>query len=120
MSQKTHPAALTLTLTLLLLLASCAEGDTGPSGDRLYLQNGCGSCHGATGAGGSLGPALKDMSRFWDRNSMSAFFEDPKATLRSDERLSKLSKTFSAGMPAFQYLTDDQAGRIADFVLSLK
>ena len=116
MSQKTLTAALALSL----LLAGCDGDGSAPSGDRLYLTNGCSSCHGATGVGGVLGPSLKDASRFWDRDSLSAFFRDPKPALGSDERLSKVSEPFRAKMPAFPHLTDEQAGRIADFVLSLK
>jgi len=116
MSQKTLTAA----LALPLLLASCGGAGAGASGDRLYLTNGCSSCHGATGSGGALGPPLEDLARFWDRDSLSDFFKDPKAALASDARLAKVSEPFRAKMPAFPYLTDEQAGRIADFVLSLK
>ncbi len=109
-----------LSLGLTLLLTSCGHSSGDRNGAELYTYIGCSSCHGATGTGGSLGPPLKGIGQYWDRESMTNFLVDPKETLASDPRLSKLDDAFKTDMRPFSELTRDQLERIADFVLSLE
>ena len=115
--------SLVLLAVLACSFASCGSTDSDGirSGQDLYLRYGCSSCHGATGAGGTLGPPLRESTKYWKPEALTDFLVDPTEALANDERLAKLNQAFRAtNMRPFDELTREQLSQIADFVLSLK
>lgn len=47
------------------------------AGARLFAAN-CASCHGAQGAGGGIGPSLRDESRRMNFETLASWIEDPE------------------------------------------
>lgn len=46
------------------------------AGDAVFAAN-CAACHGAQGAGGGIGPSLRDESRRMDFSTLVSWIEDP-------------------------------------------
>lgn len=46
-------------------------------GARLFSAN-CASCHGAQGAGGGVGPSLRDESRRMNSETLASWIQDPE------------------------------------------
>ena len=84
---------LALSLGTLLLIVGCTTASYGSNaasvgpgatlgGDRaagaaVFAQN-CASCHGVQGAGGGVGPSLRDESRRMDFGTLVSWIEDPE------------------------------------------
>ena len=95
-------------------LSSCGSGNAADSfetpGAALFAQETCADCHGADGAGGTLGPALETLSAHWTVSDLSAYLADPRQFLHSDERLVRLGQRYIMPMPDFRGL--DEATRL--------
>ena len=92
------------TLTLALLLAACGGGESASTdGAELYQQS-CAACHGASGLGGSGGPAIGPGSN---------------ATTLTDPELAAVIRNGQGTMPGFPNLSDTQVDAIVAFVRGL-
>ena len=98
--QRIATIAICLSLHGIIVLAQTVE-----SGKRQY-QALCVGCHGEDGSGGGHGPSFLDVKR-------------TRATSREAVRSLILKGIPNAGMPAFK-ISDDDADRIAGYVMSLK
>lgn len=110
-------------LVALLALAACGGGSSsgaasdGPSGEGLFTTQACHTCHGRAGEGTSLGPTLSDLSRHWTREDLVTYLADPEAFVARDARLKTLAGRYMSHMASFGHLSEEERGRLADFVL---
>lgn len=115
-------AARTTLLSTLLALAACGdapEGGAPTDGARLYVLANCTTCHATDGRGTPLGPPLRGLAENWTRESLVAYFRDPKGAIETDQRLKTLSLNFSMHMPPVMNFTPEQLLAIADHALAL-
>jgi cytochrome c553 len=103
-------------------VAGCGEApgsQSQPDGARLFVLANCTTCHGADGAGGVLGPPLRNLDAHWTRESLAAYLADPKAVIDSDPRMKSLSLNFNMRMPPVTNFTAEQRLLLADHALEL-
>ena len=106
----------------ILLLAACSTRTAPPpdaDGAMIYELQNCDNCHGKGGEGKSLGPALRDLGRYWDEDRLSSFLEDPNPFLATDSRLAELRKGFPAAMSRYGNLDESQRRTLARWLLTL-
>jgi len=104
-----------------LALASCSMREQPPEGahgNEIYRMQNCANCHGPTGAGGSLGPALAGLEKYWDADELAEYFVDPKAFEERDERLRELKSSHSGTMTSYANLSEDQRLTLARWLLA--
>lgn len=90
-------------------------------GKRLYLEWGCGTCHGEDGGGSSRGPDLRGISAYWKRGLLNEYLKNPGEFRERDHRLRELSRRyFPISMPTPEGLSQRERTLIADYLLSLK
>ncbi len=104
-------------VALLLASVSCAAAPSAAAGRDVYTQNGCATCHGATGAGdGPVGKTLDPRPR--DFRDAAAF--------KNGIDVSAIADTIAAGipdggkMPQFSHLTTKERRSLALYVISLR
>ena len=73
--------ALVLLAASLVVVGACsgageAADDSSP-GRKVYVQAGCGGCHGADLQGLQTAPPLVDLAAHWDQASLTAYLRDP-------------------------------------------
>jgi len=105
-------------LTVLAALTPPAgasqEAQTGPppksvtEGRQLYADNGCASCHSIKGVGGVVAPPLDGVGKRHDRAWLIGHFKDPQ------------KYTPGSVMPSFSQLSDEDLGKLTDYMMSLK
>lgn len=114
------PAA--LLAALLLASSGCSSHKTYAervaAGQELYLENGCGACHGPEGHGD--GPVLKTL-KITPRD-----FREPSSFVNGYS-VEQISRTIGDGlvaetdsMPAYSHLTGDERDELAVYVMSLR
>lgn len=85
----------------------------------IYEEWGCGTCHGANGAGSPQGPALKNLAAHWQREALLGYLKAPAAARAGDERLKKLSQRYyPITMPAFDSLDRTALETLVDSLLT--
>lgn len=110
-----------LLATYLFALTACtgdSESRPPSSGELLYRQALCASCHGYHGQGAWMGPPLEDLNENWSRDTLQEFIRDPTVLTESDQRLSRLAEKFPTAMAPQSTLSRDQRLEIADWLLS--
>ncbi len=103
------------------LAAACAtatQPPAGASGREIYELQLCANCHGDQGQGKSLGPPLRELQRFWEREALVEFLADPKAW-KEDERMRQLSRKHSGNMAPYDNLSEQERGLLADYLFTL-
>ena len=91
----------------------------GVGGDEIYVLQNCANCHGENAEGKSLGPPLRELGRFWTRDELASYLEDPAPFVSSNERLKELDQAYTAEMGPYANLSVDERGRLADWLLEL-
>jgi mono/diheme cytochrome c family protein len=115
----------------MLAAASCAPSPTVAAGQQLFAENGCASCHGATGHGDgpvadTLAPRPRDFSTaiFTHGNSVDAIARTIAAGIQmpmtSHVGVTGAPIQHQQGMPKFAHLTDLERQSLALYVLSLR
>jgi cytochrome c553 len=85
----------------------------------IYEEWGCGTCHGAGGAGSPQGPALKNLAAHWRRETLLRYLKDPAAARAGDERLKELAQRYHPiAMPAFDGLDRVALETLVDSLLT--
>ena len=122
MARPIRLSASLLSLSLVAIAWACGQSpDQGSSsgatpGADLYRRQVCVTCHGAAGEGTFTGPPLRSLRQHWTRQQLAAYLADPKARIKTDPRLQKLSRQFPREMPAVS-LSEEERLAIADHVL---
>ena len=102
----------------LLLLAACRKEGPSP-GAKLYASLACATCHGETGAGGSLVLALAGKREHWTREKLVEYLKDPIGYAARDARLSAQARTYTLPMQRYDKAKPEELLAVADYVLSL-
>ncbi len=96
--------------------------ESAEKGKQVYVEIGCGACHGELGRGdGTSAPTLKDD---WDHSIRPADLTK-RWTYRGGPTREDIYRTFTTGMngtpmPSFaESLTDEQRWQLVDFIVSL-
>lgn len=121
-----------LGVTLLAAMSACARNQHAPvfnkhadvgvqsvTAQGIYEEWGCGTCHGAGGAGSPQGPPLKNLAAHWRRETLLRYIKDPAAARAGDERLKELAQRYHpVAMPAFDGLNRVALETLVDSLLT--
>jgi hypothetical protein len=99
---------------------------TGPSeaqaseARKLFVDEGCPMCHGEMGQGvEELGPALRELKPYWDRERLMSYIEDPESFRAAHPDFEdRRDESFNMEMPSYDYLSVEQRGLLADWLLT--
>lgn len=108
---------------LLTLLAACSsevEEQPPAAGLLYYRRSGCTGCHGDGGAGGMLGPPLRELGQNWTREELAGYIAEPLPFHERKPHLEALGERWSADMPSSPHLTEPERLDLADYLLSLR
>lgn len=113
--------ALVLLASSLVIVGACsgsgeASGDSSP-GRAVYVQAGCGGCHGANLQGLQTAPPLLDLKVHWDQASLSAYLRDPATERAHNPQLQYRTEAYAAEMPAFQG-SDEELSDLVTYLLA--
>jgi mono/diheme cytochrome c family protein len=103
----------------LLAFAACEEARKEYTGAELFARQ-CVACHGDSGQGTGLAPALTGKAPSWTRANLVAYLADPQKYIAGDERLREQARHYSLPMPRFDMLHPADLERLADHVLALR
>lgn len=112
-------------LLSLILLVGCGQKEQKmddpmlAEGRRAFTDRGCITCHGTQAEGTRMGPALKDLSRYYDEARLIEYLRDPDAMIEEDPRLDAQSEDYVGMMPRFDYLSPEELEALARYTLSL-
>ncbi|MAB81440.1 MAG: hypothetical protein CMJ89_19035 [Planctomycetes bacterium] len=107
---------------VLCLSAACSTRippPPGAGGAEIYRLQNCANCHGGSGEGNTLGPALKNLNKDWNLPDLVSFLADPGPFLAKNGRLATLRKAYPAAMSRYDNLDADQLGELARWLLEL-
>lgn len=86
----------------------------------IYEDQSCGVCHGEAGEGGDIGPALRNMTPYWDAERLSAYLRNPdgfrKANPDFEERRDRAFDEME--MPAYDLLSDEDSRALTRWLLT--
>lgn len=89
------------------------------SGAQLMNNFGCLNCHGSDLQGSSMGPELKGLTEFWNRDRLINYLRNPNSYIDSD-RLKEYKKKYpNMIMPSYGNKDIKDLGKIADYLLEL-
>jgi cytochrome c553 len=103
-----------MALGLLAFVMTAGCTDRVELGHQLYAAHGCAVCHGPAGRGD--GPAARTLGRLPRDFADSAQFSQGA----SEEAIAGSIRNGVGAMPAFRDLSDDDARRLAAWILSLQ
>jgi mono/diheme cytochrome c family protein len=106
---------------LLATLPACSmrkQPADGSTGEQIYRDSACATCHGEDLLGTGSAPTLLGLAENWEREALVEFLFEPSAFRKGNKRLVKLDLQFSADMPGFANLSDDERDRLAGFLLA--
>ena len=88
--------------------------------ETLITNLGCVNCHGADLNGTTVGPSLKMVKEYWNRDALINYLRSPVSYSR-DERFTKYQQEFpNVVMPSFSNVDVKELGKIADYLLNQK
>jgi mono/diheme cytochrome c family protein len=113
--------ALVLLAASLVVVGACsgageAADDSSP-GRKVYVQAGCGGCHGADLQGLQTAPPLVDLAAHWDQASLTAYLRDPATVRANNPQLQYRAEAYAAEMPAFRG-TDEELTQLTEYLLA--
>ena len=89
------------------------------SGEDLFNNFRCTSCHGTDYQGTKKGPALSGLNEYYSRKDLISYLRNPKSFMDS-ERLQDYREQFPGViMPNYSNKDVKELGKIADFLLGL-
>ena len=94
------------------------DASSAQAGASIYRAQGCITCHGETGSGTALGPALAGARDKWDVERLAEYFRDPEAYAAKDPRLAEQAKQYSLPMPRYSMLEPVELKSLAKHVLA--
>jgi len=117
-SRATLSSALALALALLSL-AGCSSGTEeaggGAAAAKLFRQQACGQCHGATGKGSSLGPPLSGLAGRWSVDELAAYLADPRGY--DGDNFVRSQGNYPAPMSTYSHLSLEERRSLAGWLL---
>ena len=121
---------LVLLAALTALCAGCGGSADGPLAEEwtdsdaaraetLFRAEDCVTCHGEQADGiEGLGPALRDLSPYWDTVRLAAYLEDPDAFRKANPDFEqRRSEKYELEMPAHEHLSLAQRRHLARWLL---
>ncbi len=122
--------ALFLGLFIILLIITYAtepkeEGQfdeaamqTALTGEQIYADLNCASCHGGDLQGTNQAPALLNLGKNWTKTELINYLRNPES-FGSDERIKKFKEQFgNSFMPDFDGVETKRLGILAEYLLS--
>ena len=87
---------------------------------QLFVAENCTLCHGEMTQGvEELGPAIRDLAPYWDRDRLAAYLEDPQGFREANPDFEeRRDASFSMEMPPVDHLSVEQRLLLADWLLT--
>ena len=117
------PALFGTILSVTLITGCGGKGEdqgAGLPGKAVYSELNCPLCHGEYDEDTERAPKLRDLERNFSREQLVEYLSNPDAYITKDTRLTAQKSSYSAGMPAFQYLGSERLQQLAEYLLVLK
>jgi mono/diheme cytochrome c family protein len=115
-----HVALVLLAASLVFVGACSGSGeasDDGSPGRKVYVQAGCGACHGAALEGLQAGPTLQDLDVHWSADDLTAYLRSPAEVRAQRPKLQYRTEGYIAEMPAFRG-SDEELQQLVDYLLA--
>jgi mono/diheme cytochrome c family protein len=95
------------------------QNTTELTAEQLVKNFGCVNCHGADLGGTNLGPTLKNLSKYWSKESLITYLRNPMDYM-DEERFKEYRKKYPGQiMPGFGEKNIKDLGKIAEYLLEL-
>lgn len=107
----------TIALLSTLVLAGCGGGDEPPAVEPrlsdddatlalgIYTDQGCAVCHGDRAQGNDLGPALRELSPYFDEARLALYLKDPDGFVAANPDFAeRRDSDYGMPMPAYDGL----------------
>ena len=91
---------------------------TGQPPEVAYVALNCAKCHGADRQGQRTAPAIDDLTRRWNEDSLVAYLRDPKAVQAATPRLAYLAEKYPIEMPAYAHTDEDVLRHLIGWLLA--
>jgi mono/diheme cytochrome c family protein len=124
------PFTLAILAALTVLCAACGGSADGPSEEawsdddaaraaRLFQNEDCVTCHGEQADGiEGMGPALRDLSPYWDTVRLAAYLEDPDGFREANPDFElRRSEEYELEMPPYDHLALAERRLLARWLL---
>jgi cytochrome c551/c552 len=119
-------------LTLGLVLTLACGGSEGQDGRpvaatltasdamQLFQNENCTMCHGELTQGvDGVGPALRDLAPFWNRQRLTVYLADPDGFRQANPEFeNRRNEEYGIEMPASDHLSREQRQLLADWLLT--
>jgi mono/diheme cytochrome c family protein len=113
--------ALVLLASSLVVVSACSgageASDDGPPGRQVYVQAGCGGCHGADLEGLQTAPTLQNLEAHWNAEDLTAYLRSPDEVRTRRPKLQYRTEGYAAEMPAFQG-SDEELTQLVEYLLA--
>ena len=116
-------AAASLIAVFVAAMASCGgnggkETENMP-GRQVFEKQNCAQCHGSSGEGKPTAPQLRDLDSDWTKEQLVEYLRNPAQYAETDERLKKQAEQYPTMMPNYNYISDDDLAKLAEYLLAL-
>ncbi len=86
--------------------------------EQLIINFGCSNCHGMDLAGTNMGPSLKNLSEYWNKERLIAYLRNPMDYM-DEERFKEYREKYpSQIMPPYGNKNIKDLGKIVDYLLT--
>ena len=94
------------------------ESTTELTAEQLINNFGCTNCHGRDLSGTTLAPALKNLSRYWGKESLLSYLRNPNDYMNEDRFKTYKEKYPGQIMPPYGNKNIKDLGKIVDYLLT--
>jgi mono/diheme cytochrome c family protein len=94
------------------------ENSNDLTAEQLINNFGCTNCHGSNLGGTALAPALRDLSKYWGKESLLSYLRNPNDYMDKDRFREYREKYPSQIMPPYGNKNIKDLGKIVDYLLT--
>jgi len=89
-------------------------------GAELFATWGCPTCHGPHGEGTPKGPELRQLSRYWNAETLATYLQHPERLRKNNPRLQQLAAGYAPiTMPSLEALDAKARKALVAYLLTL-
>ena len=87
------------------------------SGEQLFKERGCATCHGADLKGTQMAPALQSNKKKWKKEALIQYITNPAAEKKKYPRLVEMSKNYTMMQMPPNKMDAQQMKALVDFLM---